>query len=294
MQTKVIYRNLLQGPLISALQSQTKRCYALVRKKIDYAGSESGRVTVNEGSVWFERRGTGKHPILCMPGALGTALTDFGAQFEYFGKSEAYTVVGYDPLGYGSSRPPSRPFHLGPVHFLGNDAVHAHAVMKALGYDQFSVLGWSDGGVAALFLAARFPESVRKMVVWGANAYVSDEDIEMFLAVRDVKQWSAPMRASLDPIYGPSLSKLWADWVDSMVAVHSNGGDLCKNELGRIRCPTLVMHGMKDPLVPSFHPVYLRDHITGCQLVYFAEGKHNLHIRFAKDFNSKVNTFLQN
>lgn len=283
-------------PLTNALYSNGKQrwCTGGVGSRHDLAGSQSGKVQVDEGSIWFERRGKGKHPILCMPGALGTALTDFKPQFEYFGNSEAYTIVGYDPLGYGSSRPPQRQFHLGAAHFLRKDAVHAHAAMKALGYDQFSVLGWSDGGVAALFLAAQFPESVRKMVVWGANAYVSDEDIEMFLAVRDVSRWSRSMRAALDPVYGPSLGRLWAEWVDSMVMVHSNGGDLCRNQLRLITCPTLVMHGEKDPLVPSFHPVYLRDSIARSQLVYFAEGKHNLHIRFAEEFNSKVDTFLRN
>ena len=289
---RICYRSLTQGPVINALYSQAKRkCHASGQSVL--AGSQSGRVRVEGGNIWFERRGTGKHPILCMPGALGTALTDFKPQFEYFGNNEAYTVVGYDPLGYGSSRPPPRAYRLGPVHFLRADAVHAHAVMKALGYDRFSVLGWSDGGVAALFLAALFPESVRKMVVWGANAYVSDEDIEMFLAVRDVRQWSASMRASLEPIYGPSLEREWAEWVDSMVAVHSKGGDLCRSELGRVRCPTLVMHGRKDPLVPAFHPVYLRDNISCSQTVYFEEGKHNLHMRFAAEFNSKVDAFLR-
>lgn len=286
----------LQRPLIiNALYSLRKiRWCSDIGSKNDSARSQSGRVSVQEGSIWFERRGTGEHAILCMPGALGTALTDFKPQFEYFGRSEHYTVVGYDPLGYGSSRPPQRAFHLGPVHFLSKDAAHAHTVMKTLGYDKFSVLGWSDGGVAALFLAAQFPDSVRNLVVWGANAYVSDEDIEMFLAVRNVDQWSPSMRATLDTIYGPSLGRMWAEWVDSMVAVHSKGGDLCRNLLRRIRCPTLVMHGKKDPLVPSFHPVFLKDNIADSQLVYFAEGKHNLHLRFAEEFNRKVDIFLRN
>eukprot|EP00731_Ephydatia_muelleri_P007112 Em0003g1360a len=150
-----IYRNL---PLTNALYSHGKQRWSTGGgSKPDLAGSQSGKVQVDEGSIYFERRGTGKHPILCMPGALGTALTDFKHQFEYFGNSEAYSIVGYDPLGYGSSRPPQRPFNLGAAQFLRKDAVHAHAVMKALGYDRFSVLGWSDGGGSGPLLGRRVP-----------------------------------------------------------------------------------------------------------------------------------------
>ena len=45
--------------------------------------------------------------------------------------------------------------------------------MKALSFKKFSVLGWSDGGVSATILAALYPDSVQKLVIWGSNAYVS-------------------------------------------------------------------------------------------------------------------------
>ena len=45
--------------------------------------------------------------------------------------------------------------------------------MKALSFKKFSVLGWSDGGVSATILAALYPDSVQKLVIWDSNAYVS-------------------------------------------------------------------------------------------------------------------------
>ena len=58
-----------------------------------------------------------------------------------------------------------------PDHFLKIDALDGHALMQALSFKKFSVLGWSDGGVSAIILAALFPESVQKLVIWGSNAY---------------------------------------------------------------------------------------------------------------------------
>ena len=52
--------------------------------------------------------------------------------------------------------------------------------MLELGFSQFSVLSWSDGGVSATFLAGLFPQSVKKLVTWGANAFVRKEDNDVF------------------------------------------------------------------------------------------------------------------
>lgn len=51
---------------------------------------------------------------------------------------------------------------------------------QALGFAKFSLLGWSDGGIAALIAAARNPDKIRKMVVWGVNAFVSQQDVQLY------------------------------------------------------------------------------------------------------------------
>ncbi len=42
------------------------------------------------------------------------------------------------------------------------------------------MLGWSDGGITGLILAAKHPHVVDKLVVWGANAFVLEEDIKAY------------------------------------------------------------------------------------------------------------------
>lgn len=49
--------------------------------------------------------------------------------------------------------------------------------VQALNISKCSLLGWSDGGISALVLSAKYPNIVDKVVIWGANAYVTDEDI---------------------------------------------------------------------------------------------------------------------
>ena len=55
---------------------------------------------------------------------------------------------------------------------------------QALGFHKFSLLGWSDGGITALIAAAKNPGLINKMVVWGSNAYVSQQDISIYNGTR--------------------------------------------------------------------------------------------------------------
>lgn len=51
---------------------------------------------------------------------------------------------------------------------------------QTLGHEKYGVLGWSDGGITGIILAAQYPDSVDKLVVWGANAYVTKQDIDIY------------------------------------------------------------------------------------------------------------------
>ena len=58
-------------------------------------------------------------------------------------------------------------------------------------------MGWSDGGISGNILAARRPELVRKMVVWGSNTFVSDEDVTCIEKTRDLSKWNPKMKQPL-------------------------------------------------------------------------------------------------
>ncbi|KAM9478155.1 valacyclovir hydrolase isoform 2-T2 [Salvelinus alpinus] len=256
----------------------------------------SGRERVNGVDLFYQQTGKGDHAVLLLPGALvcgpvtGSAQTDFGPQLKSLSK-DRFTVIGWDPRGYGNSRPPERDF---PLDFFERDAKDAVDLMQALRFPRFSLLGWSDGGITALIAAARNPSLVNKMVVWGSNAYVSPQDVKIYNAIRDVSQWSERMRRPMEEVYGAELFiKTWEGWVDGIGQFAQRPeGSICMELLPQISCPSLIIHGEKDPMVPSFHPQYLLKHIKGSRLHLMPEGKHNLHLRFAAKFNKLVEDFL--
>lgn len=130
-------------------------------------------------NINYVRNGQGADKaLLLMPGALGSAQFDFPAQIENLPKLlPNYTIIGWDPPGYGKSRPPIRTFPLDVFH---RDADVANQLMKTLNFNKYSILGWSDGGITGLIMAAKFKDSIEKLVIWGSNAYITFEETYMF------------------------------------------------------------------------------------------------------------------
>ena len=117
--------------------------------------------------------------------------------------------------------------------------------LQYLSAQQYYLLGWSDGGATAMILAARYPDKVRKLIIWGANAYVTEEDMELYEKLRDISNWSERMRSSMEQMYGlERLQELWNAWLDSMkryLTERQGMSSICVSCSGSgCHCPNLV------------------------------------------------------
>ena len=134
-----------------------------------------GKKLVNGVELYYECRGEGDHALLRLPGLLNTTKMAFIHQLDYYGSCQRFKVVVFDPRGYGYSRPPDRVFS---GENFECDTKDAKCLMDALGIKEFSLLGWSCGGVSALMLAFLYPGSVRTLTVWGAKSFQVEEDLK--------------------------------------------------------------------------------------------------------------------
>ena len=98
--------------------------------------------------------------------------------------------------------------HFSRVTFSASN-VHRNA-FRFLGFEKYSVLGWSDGGISGLILASLAPEAVDNLVVWGSNSYVAKEDQDMVNGLKDMSKWSDKMKLPLE-------SKLYIIFLNSLV-----------------------------------------------------------------------------
>ncbi|XP_046917312.2 serine hydrolase BPHL [Dermatophagoides farinae] len=242
-------------------------------------------VKIDGHKIHYESAGQGEHVLLLMPGALGTGRNDFLPQLTGLDGSK-FKIIAWDPPGYGQSRPPERDFE----DFYRRDAIMAAKLMKKLNHESYSILGWSDGGITGIILAAANPYNVQKLIIWGANAYVCEEDRELLRKVRDARNgWSERMRRPMIEIYGDEhFYQLWDRFISHMLTL----SDICKMDLKRIECPVLILHGDQDPMLAREHPLYLVNNIPNATLFRFAKGKHNIHQRYAEEFNELCEDFL--
>ncbi|NXK85996.1 BPHL hydrolase, partial [Formicarius rufipectus] len=221
----------------------------------------SAKIQVNGVHLHYQQTGEGSHAVLLLPGLLGSGQTDFGPQLKSMNK-QLFTIVALDPRGYGKSIPPSRDF---PPDFYERDAKDAMEFMQALKFKKFSLLGWSSGGIAALIAAAKYPNLIHKLVVWGATASVTQEDVRTYNGIRDVSKWNENVKKPLEEMYGLDyFAKTYGAWVDRLSLFAKNSdGNICQELLPDIKCPTFIIHGEKDPLVSQLHAEYIHKHIKG-------------------------------
>lgn len=130
-----------------------------VRPRIRYCATPAGRVA-------YSTTGTGP-PLLCDSGWI----TDLRGQLELFSfgpflerLAERFTVIRYDKPGCGLSDRDGI-----DLSFDGQVAA-ALAVVDAVGAGRFRVFGASQGGQLAATIAARHPERVERLVLYGMCA----------------------------------------------------------------------------------------------------------------------------
>ncbi|CAG2118821.1 unnamed protein product, partial [Medioppia subpectinata] len=216
----------------------------------------------------------------------GTSQTDFSDQLSSFDPN-VFTLIAWDPPGYGYSRPPERQWCL---EIYAIDADLAAKLMEKLGINFYSILGWSDGAKTALQMAIKYQSVINKTVIWGVGCFCKPENIRALYATRNVKVWNPRVRELFESVYGNELQTLWGRLVDFYQSTMLNWS--LKSEIKRIHCPTFILHGDIDPLIDLEHPNYLLSHISDSRLHRFADGSHNIHQEFAKQFNQLVQDFL--
>jgi len=250
------------------------------------------KVEANGINFNYVKVGNGEQVVLLLPGALGSTQTDFLPQIKSMDK-EKFTVISLDFRGYGSSIPPKRDF---PVDFYKRDADDALEVMQKLGYKKYSILGWSDGGNCACIMASLSPQSIKKLVLWGGNSFITPEELVSYQSIRNIDLWSAKMKQPMVDIYGIDyFESMWHQWVDVFSTMEKDEKgiiNLYRESLKNIEAETLIIHGMKDRLVPLFQSEYLKENVKNSRLIIWDDGSHNLHLRFHERFKKLVESFL--
>jgi valacyclovir hydrolase len=244
-------------------------------------------IAVNDTILHYEEAGSGE-PLLLLHGGGGTALLHFRREIALLG--EQYHVIAPDLRGYGASSPP----RLFEGDFYAQDAADVAALITALDLAPAHVCGWSDGGIAGLIAAADHLELVRTLCIWGAEGRILPVEREAWKSITEADNWPEHTRRRFAEAQGQLnwpglLDRMWIGYN----RVLDGGGEIVSRRLQQVRCPTLIMHGDEDPVVPVEHAYELNRLIAGSELRVFHGAGHTLHRERQHELLDAITSFLR-
>ena len=217
-------------------------------------------------------------------------------------------VITFDNRGVGASqgRTPSS---------IAEMAKDAGAFIRALGFDQVDLLGFSMGGFVAQVVAQDQPDLVRKMILAGtgpaggtgidrvtpltllemARGIVTFRDARYYLLFTKTAQGRSAARAFLrrlkertenrdKPLAVPSFRA-------HLKAIHRWGVQQ-PTDLSRIEQAVFVANGEHDRMVPTHNSVDLARRLPNAQLKIYADAGHGGIFQYHAEFVPQALDFL--
>lgn len=235
--------------------------------------------------VAYELLGSG--PALVVPawwvGHLELEWQDARARSFWQSLGDGYTIVRYDRLGAGLS---DRSVDPGEIS-LEHDLETLHALVDRLEPERVTLVAGSSGACTAVLFAARYPERVDRLVLYGAyangRAIASPELSEALVSVVRA-HWGVGSRVLAD-VFLPDADEADRDEFARFqreAAAPETAARLLElvyrldveTALAGVQAPTLVLHRIHDHAIPyelglelagaiddaSFVPLAGRDH----------------------------------
>ncbi len=262
--------------------------------------AKNGSVPIGGTEMSYVSFGHGPRRLILLPGLSDGLMTVKGKALMlakpyglFFGDYTVYMFSRKDRMPEGYS-----------IRDMASDQARA---MKTLGIEKASVLGVSQGGMIAQYLAADHPELVEKLVI-AVSAPCANETIR-----NCVNRWIGFARRgdhralmidtaemSYSPAYLAKYRRIYP--IIGLIGKPSNYERFLINadailhfdalrELDKIACPTLIIAGAEDRTVGAEASFIMRERIAGSEL-YVYPGLGHAAYEEAKDFNQRVFRFL--
>ncbi|MCG8512670.1 MAG: alpha/beta hydrolase [Halanaerobiales bacterium] len=263
---------------------------------------EGKKVKIGNTDMDYVVFGQGQKPLIILPG-LGDGLKTVKGQLQAWLLANYYKQFGKEFKIYIFSRKNQ----LIEGYSIREMARDQRAVIEKLGIKNADVMGISQGGMIAQFLAIDYPELVKKLII-GVSVSRQNETIQ-----RVVKSWihlaeSNDYKAlTIDTmektfsekhlkkyrVFYPIISRIGKPKSFSRFLIQAKA---CLNhnayeELEQIKCPTLIIGGDSDKVVGKNSSEEMAKQIENSKLVVYKGIGHGAYEE-TKDFNRQVIIFL--
>ncbi len=171
---------------------------------------------------------------------------------------QRYRLVSVDRPGFGYS-------DYGAAISISQQVPLIGALMTQLDNGKpVYVTGHSLGGPLAVLVAARYPSLAKGLMLFAASVDPAEETPEKWRSLLK----TFPVRYFVPGAFRPSNIELWAFKKDVL---------LLPAALQSIRCPVVIIQGMKDPLVPPGNAFFAQKQLVNAptvRMIKLADANH--------------------
>lgn len=214
----------------------------------------------------------------------------------------AYRVIAGDTRGHGESDKPAGPYTIATF------ADDWHGALAALGVRDACLVGFSQGGMIAQWLAVRHPEDVGALCLVSTSCRVDPgvrEKLEERIRIARVEGAAAAAHAAAGSVFSSGYAAAHPDAIERFVAWRAAmaqeplfeatragvGFDVSK-ELARVSVPTLVVYGDEDALTPPAVVKQVAAAVPGAELIGVPGAGHMIPVEQPERFEQIVGSFL--
>ena len=263
--------------------------------------AKNATLSRNGKTIDYVTFGTGKRPLIIIPG-LGDGLHTVKGMamplsITYRILAERYKIYVF-----------SRINELRQGYTTRDMAADVAKAMEALNLDTANVMGISQGGMIAQWLAVDFPERVQRLILAVTTAKPSQLARERIEHWQKLSQSGNFKHLMLDIAQHSYTQKSYQKWrllynvmgifgrikdkqrinIQSVSCLKHDSLDL----LEKINCPTLIIGAEKDDVLGVDGSLGLHQHIKDSQLTILPECGHALYEQ-NKDFQKRVSVFIE-
>lgn len=270
--------------------------WALAHSTIEPVEQRFGSATLTDGTaIRFAVNGRGPVAIH-VPGWVSHLELGWAVPAErqfYEGLANGRTLVRYDRPGCGLSGATSR------TDVVELELEVLHAVATAVGANSFDLIGASFGAPLAVRWAARHPESVTRLVLYGGwvdGDGIAAPEVRQHVLGLVEQHWGLASDVLTD-IFAPDANAGFrsmfsryqresasAEWAHHLLSACYDID--VADDLSRITAPTAVIHRAEDRAVPLAEGERLAAGIAGATLTVLPG---RTHIPFAGDIHALLN-----
>jgi 3-oxoadipate enol-lactonase len=249
-------------------------------------------------AIHYQIEGPAGAPALLLLHSLGASASMWEAQLDAWRRR--FRVIRYQVRGHGGAAPADVPELT--MELLAGDAL---AVLDAAQVPVAHWCGISMGGMTAMWVAARFPDRVGRLVLCNTSAHMPPASLwqsRIDTARRDgmaaladaiIERWFTPrFRASspepVERIRAMLLSVDPGSYAAACAAIRDMDQ---RPTLAHIRAATLVVCGDEDPATPLSHSQLLCAGIPGARLAML-HAAHLSNVEAPEAFAAVVGDFL--